>query len=122
MRGSKTLFNDIFSESKTKKTGKGRSKEMHTARNSCLIDRYYYLGQFTKYKYEVVIGVLSQEFFLSTVTIPEIIDGCYEQLKDLKKRQPGIKYFKGKWPHLVWENFNLSLNNSSKKGKVLDSK
>lgn len=106
MRGSKILFNDIFSEPEVKDNKKGRSKEMHAARNSCLTDRYYYLGQFTKFKYEAVINVLSNEFFLSTVTIPGIIDGCYEQLKDLKKQQPGIKYFKEKWPHLVWERFN----------------
>ncbi len=102
-RGSNTLFADIFEapvEGVTQR--KGRSADLHARRKECLVDRYFYYGKLTEKRYPLILEKLSVEFFLSTVTIPEIIDGNYSQLVELKKAAPDSNYFKKKWPHLVW--------------------
>jgi len=106
MRGVNTLFTDIFDQSKesTPKSGKGRNSRLHEARNEALVSRYFYYGNFfdRKLSYEFIINKVASEFYLSPVTVPEIIEANYNLLVKLKKDQPAIKYFKDKWPHLVW--------------------
>lgn len=106
MRGINTLYTDIFDQSKepTPKSGKGRSSHLHQARNEALVSRYFYYGNFfdRKFSYEFIINKVATEFYLSPVTVPEIIEANYNLLVKLKKEQPAIKYFKEKWPHLVW--------------------
>ena len=106
MRGFNTLFTDIFDQSKepSPKTSKGRSNHLHQARNETLVSRYFYYGNFfdRKYSYEFIIKKVASEFYLSPVTVPEIIEANYNLLVKLKKEQPALKYFREKWPHLVW--------------------
>lgn len=106
MRGSNTLFTDIFNQpsAPSQKTSKGRSNLLHTARNEALVSRYFYYGNFfdRKYSYEYIIKKVATEFYLSPVTVPEIIEANYSLLVTLKKEQPALKFFKEKWPHLVW--------------------
>ena len=106
MRGVNTLFTDIFDQSKdaTPKSGKGRNSQLHEARNEALVSRYFYYGNFfdRKFSYEFIVKKVASEFYLSPVTVPEIIEANYNFLVKLKKEQPAIKYFKEKWPHLVW--------------------
>jgi hypothetical protein len=104
-RGSLTLFNDIFVAEETPVLTvqrKGRSPELISKRNECLVSRYYFLGKFTDNRYNKILDTLEDEFFISTVTIPEIITENYELLVELKQKQPNRDYFKKKWPHLVW--------------------
>jgi hypothetical protein len=102
MRG-KSLFVEIFEPSaKPSNQKKGRSADLHAKRNECLIHRFFYYGKFTSNRYEKIIKDLSNEFFLSTVTIPEVIDDNYQQLIKLKEQQPPKSYFVKKWPHLNW--------------------
>lgn len=106
MRGSNTLFSDIFiDDNPPVKTGKGRSVALHDARNEALISRYYYYGKFfdNKLKYDWIINTVAKEFWLSPVTVPEIIDDNFAVLANLKKQQPALKFFKEKYPHLVWD-------------------
>lgn len=102
MNGNKKLFSDIFEDSSHPKQRKGRSLEHITRRNDCLIDRYYFFGKFSDKRYNKIIELLSFEFFLSVVTIPEIITDNDTLLHNLKNKRPGASYFKKKWPHLVW--------------------
>jgi hypothetical protein len=106
MRGSNTLFTEIFNQSNesTPKAGKGRNSHLHKARNEALVSRYFYYGNFfdRKLSYEFIIKKVATEFYLSPVTVPEIIEANYHLLVQLKKEQPAIKFFKEKWPHLVW--------------------
>ncbi len=105
MRGSNTLFSDIFETPSTVvKQRKGRSSSLIAKRNECLIDRYYYLAKFHEKRYDIIIRNLSAEFFISEVTIPEIIDDNFDLLAALKKQQYPPAYFKAKWPHLTWAN------------------
>lgn len=105
MRGSNTLFNDIFTTPEAAvKQRKGRSSTLIAKRNECLIDRYYFFCKFHEKRYDVVLRTLSAEFFISSVTIPEIIDENFALLANLKKEAPAEIYFKKKWPHLSWSN------------------
>lgn len=103
-RGTLTLFQDIFvtESQRPSHLRKGRSEYQNSRRNECLTDRYYFRARFTEKRYDVILKTLSDEFFLSEVTIPEIIDANYSQLQRLKKEQPGKSVFIKKWPHLVW--------------------
>lgn len=100
MRGSNTLFADIFCE---EPSGKGR-KTCTTLRNECLIDRFYYYSSKTPRPcYNDVINILSDEFFLSPFTIPEIISDNYSILRTVRQNQPSIRNLRDKWKHLVWK-------------------
>lgn len=102
-RGTNKNFADIFEDELAKpKKHKGRGRELHNKRNECLIDRYYYYGKFEKLRYSIILETLSTQFFISHITISEIIDDNYQQLLDLKKKEPSIVYFKKKWLHLNW--------------------
>jgi hypothetical protein len=102
MRGSNTLFSDIFIDEKpVEKQAKGRSANLNDKRNELLINRYYYYG-LQKFRYDFILDKLSEEFFLSVVTIPKVIDENYLILHNLKKEQPSKQLLQKKWPHLVW--------------------
>lgn len=104
MRGSQTLFTDVFKTAvpDLKAQRKGRSAQLHTLRNECLVSRYYYYGKFTDKRYLTILEMLSREFFISTVTIPEVLNANFGLLNTLKEQQPKKAYFAKKWPHLVW--------------------
>lgn len=103
MRGVHTLFADIFTEQELpKQSNKGRNADLIAQRNECLIDRYFYLGETTGLRYELLVKRVAQEFFLSAVTVPEIINDNLDKLLQLKKAKPGKKYFQEKWQHLAW--------------------
>jgi len=104
MRGSNTLFSDIFIETATEQTAKpskGRSADLHQRRNELLINRYYYYG-IQKLRYDFILEKLSDEFFLSVITIPFTIAENYTILHKVKKEQPTKQALQKKWPHLVW--------------------
>jgi len=102
MRGKNT-FNSVFKAPEDSGKTKGRNTRLLAQRNACIADRYYYYGQFTQKRYETVIKILSNEFFLSELTIPDIIDGNMEYLAELRKENPHITYFAKKWPSMRWQ-------------------
>jgi hypothetical protein len=104
-RGTITLFKNIFTEdtpAPVEKQRKGRSDVLNAKRNECLIDRYFFYGKFSGLRYELILDTLSKEFFLSSVTIPKIVDENLEKLIELKREKPDKSFFQNKWPHLVW--------------------
>lgn len=105
-RGSLTLFKNIFqddSPAPSEKQRKGRSELHNSRRNDCLIDRYFFYGRFSGLRYELILEMLSHEFFLSAVTIPKVVDENLDKLIQLKKEKPDVSFFQNKWPHLVWQ-------------------
>lgn len=102
-RGVNTLYSQIFVEPATvlESKRKGRSEVLNSKRNDCLIDRYFYYGRFGL-RYDIILNLLSDEFFLSEVTIPKIVDENLDKLIALKKTKPTKTYFQKKWPHMVW--------------------
>jgi hypothetical protein len=104
-RGSLTLFKNIFTDDSPapiEKQKKGRSEYHNSRRNDCLVDRYLFYGMFSSWRYEKILKELSEEFFLSEVTIPKVIDENLDKLIELKKMKPEKSFFQNKWPHLVW--------------------
>lgn len=103
-RGSQTLFSDIFTTTTEAPAArrKGRNDALHGMRNECLVARYYFYGKHAGLRYDLILSILSKEFFLSEVTIPEIINDNYEKLQALKKENPSKNELAKKWPHLQW--------------------
>lgn len=114
-RGSLTLFADIFEQPLINPTDKrkGRSSSLNDRRNECLLDRYYWHGRLEidgkRISYNSLLRTISDEFFLSTVTIPEIVQDNLESLIALKHRFASLdittvqRQMQKKWPHLVWK-------------------
>lgn len=105
MLGQQKLFENFFEDEQTPvvtATRRGRSEELHARRNEALIERYYYYGKFTDKRYEAILDQLSDEFFLTPVTISEVMNDNFNKLSDLKAHAPAKDYFKKKYPHLVW--------------------
>jgi hypothetical protein len=111
-RGSRTLFSDIFVAIPDKQR-KGRSLSLIEKRNECLIDRYYWHGRKIleggkRIAYSSLLETISNEFYLSHITIYEIVDNNYEYLTQLKKEwqdekeEKMRKHFQCKWLHLIW--------------------
>ncbi len=103
MRG-KQKFDALFTTGDTpgnlKK--KGRDLRLLARRNWCITDRYYYYGYLTQKRYEVIIKLMSLEFFLSVETLPGIIDGGTERFAELKELEPPVAYFRKQWPFMKW--------------------
>lgn len=102
MRGSHTLFNDIFIDEKPDiKPSKGRSAELHEKKIECICARYFFYGR-QNLTYTYILNVLSDEFWLSKITIVHILSERHAQLHKLKTAPPSNKDFAKRWPHLVW--------------------
>lgn len=81
---------------------KGRSNKLVEKRNEYLLARYYYYHNFSDKRYDVILEQLSEEFYLSTSTIQDLVQHNMSFLYDLKDMNPRRGYFDAKWPHLVW--------------------
>jgi len=81
---------------------KGRDTKLLEKRNECLIARYYYYRNFTDKRYEVIIDLLVDEFWLTRLTLPQIISKYTSELRKLTDLRPDKTYFTNKWPHLKW--------------------
>lgn len=103
LRGSNTLFNDIFVMPVAEKQRKGRSEFLISKRNEFLIDRYFYLGKTTGLRYELLIRIIADEMFLSAYTIQEILYDNSAKIQAVKKVSPSKKDLMRKWPHINWE-------------------
>lgn len=103
-----TLFQKVI-HVEVPKQRKGRSLEFITKRNECLFDRYLFYALATKKRYEAITEALSLTFFLSQVTIVELIGHNTDQILLLKKQYSGIsaeklqKDLQKKWPEYNWK-------------------
>lgn len=100
-RGSQ-LYKKIFIKDKESTGRKCRNAELYIKRNELLIARFFYYGQFTNTRYEKILDILSEEFFLTTNTIPRVIQSNQDMLTVLVKAKPVKSFFTKKWPHLNW--------------------
>jgi hypothetical protein len=83
-------------------TRKGRNDQLMEKRNECLVARYYYYGSHSEKRYDIILQQLSDEFFLSTSTIQDLVQSNMKYLHELKDKEPRRAYFESNWPHLVW--------------------
>ena len=103
MRGSNTLFSDIFPVTIPEKQRRGRSETYDSNRNECLISAYYFIGINSGYRYELLIKIISKQFWLSEVTVSNILQLNHHLLVKVRNEKPTKKELKEKWPHLSWE-------------------
>lgn len=102
MRGE-TLFNNLIETPELPvPSKKGRCADLVAERNELLMARYYYLRSFTDKSYDAVLQQLKQEFFLSVITIPQIVEKHVDDFLSLKRLAPNPTYFSKKWPHIKW--------------------
>ncbi len=101
MRGIRT-HSDFFNDTVDTKHRKGRSKTLHQSRNLAILYRYYYYSKFTKMRYDLVIEALSNEFYLSHITLVELINDNIEVLSKVKKESPSIAFLKTNYKHYNW--------------------
>ena len=101
MRGTKT-FTDIFSDAIPQGNRKGRNTDLVVKRNDCLLHRYYYYGNFTDKRFDVILEQLHEEFFLSVDTVSRILKENVPAMRELKKKAPDKYYLQSRWPHLKW--------------------
>ncbi len=101
MRGKK-LFKVAFKGNEQEQGSKGRNLNLIARRNHCLMDRYFYYGNYTDKRFDVIIENLCMEFFLSGRTLHDIIEANEGYLLELKKKKPNLSLLEMRWPHLRW--------------------
>jgi hypothetical protein len=99
------MYTDLFGhELRDAEAGrKGRNPELNEARNIALIHRYYYYAKLRKLRYDLVLLELEREFFLSTDTIPRVVDDYHSDIKRLMNEGVGCAELREKYPWLVWD-------------------
>ena len=103
MRGEQVIFkNTIIEECKAKQTKKGRDSTLIKERNRALINRYYYYKNSSSLRYEAILSKLRGEFYLSQVTIVEIITSNVEVLLEVQKSNPSVSLLKKQFQHFNW--------------------
>lgn len=81
---------------------KGRSRKLIQQRNELLFYRYYYYAKLKKYKYELVVRQLQQEFCLSPHTITEIIVDNATAISAIYSEHLESRELSKRFPHLNW--------------------
>jgi len=110
-RGSQKLYKDL-NEPIEINHRRGRSIEYNKLRNDCLIDRYIFYLITTRNNYEAIISDLANDFFLSPVTIQNVLSMNYDNVVSLKKLYSGCSHkkindtLKKKWTQYAWNSNN----------------
>jgi spore coat polysaccharide biosynthesis protein SpsF (cytidylyltransferase family) len=105
MRG-RQIVDSIFygldtDQKKSSKRKVCRDPELIKKRNEALIHRYYFWVQ-QKIRYEEVVRVLGDEFYLSTTTITKILTINVDRLLQIKKEKPTVQELKKQYPYINW--------------------
>ena len=75
----------------------GRDPELVEARNVHIMYRYHYYCTFTDKRWDVVLGLLSGEFYLSEVTLNKIIQENSVLRRRIMNEAPSIAAMKKKY-------------------------
>lgn len=102
IRGGVTLFKDIFTQEAPEAQRRGRSTTFDNERNECLITRYYFFGLKTGLRYELLVRIISRQFWISQRTVQNILFANHDILVRLRKENPTKTDLEKKWPHLNW--------------------
>jgi hypothetical protein len=110
-RGSKSIFSPLFTEEAVIATAsesappgrKGRSQDLIDQRNQLLFSRYYYYAKIIRKQYPDILLLLRQELFIEQRTIIDTLQRHNGELQQLRQQNPDVKYFRHKYPWLVWQ-------------------
>lgn len=87
MRGSRTLYGNLCIETNIDNKPKpGRNIDLIVARNKAIVYRYCFHSINTNKRYELIIALLSKEFFLSERTVIQILLKNNETILEIKKK------------------------------------
>ncbi len=114
-RGSQSIFKNLFNEPATAPASPEQPTR-HQKKIQCIIDYYYCTGRkkvpvsgrMVSINYFSLINLVAETFFLSPVTVREIIESNREKTDLLKQewkdKEPEAiqKAMQKKWPMLVW--------------------
>jgi len=103
MRGSNLLFSDIFPVAVPDKQRRGRSETYDLNRNECLISSYYYFATQSGFRYELLIKIISKQFWLSETTVRNILALNHDILIRVRNEKPTKSALKKRWPWVSWE-------------------
>lgn len=108
MRGSKKIYTELLSLT-TDKRRKGRCSKLNDAKANCIIDRYLFYLLMSELRFEAIISKVGNDFFLSPVTIGNIINQQYTVLMQQKKEYSNTdkgalkRNMAKKWPQYTWD-------------------
>ncbi len=108
MRGERSSFLSLFENDKPADSSiaiperKGRSEELIKDRNELIVCRHYYYTRIKELQYHRTLERLEKEVFLSKITIINIVAANNKLLKAINADKPGVKYFREKFPFMVW--------------------
>lgn len=101
IRAFETLFGDQITEEEKRK---GRNQELLAERDMCICYRAYYYRVFHGVKvYEVMMEKLGREFFLSTDTVPRIVEAHAVESRRITNDAPTLEALRKMYPFFVWE-------------------
>ena len=83
-------------------TKAGRNKEIVAIRNMCMLHRYYYYVRMINLRYDLVLAELQKEFYLTSETIPRIINKEIDTFRDIAKRKMTARQLEKKYPNFNW--------------------
>lgn len=96
---SKKLIGYEMNRKHSKK--RGRSQELITLRNECLVARYYYLSEIKRLRYDDAISRLSASFFISCYQVQAVTMSNNHLFEEL--RGTTVKQIAKRWPEYNWE-------------------
>jgi len=82
---------------------KGRNTGLLAKRNIALFHRYYYYARVYKVSYERILLILQEDFFLSPLTIADLLSENFKTIQEINKSQPSKETLKKKFPAFNWE-------------------
>lgn len=99
------FFNEMTEEKKVVYSIKrGRSSDLIQKRNECLVLRYYFHSKIRRLKYEDVLSVLSEEFFLSEYTIVKIVSLIPDIAREAFRAEITVTELQKRYQFLKWNN------------------
>jgi hypothetical protein len=96
-------------ETTISKHRRGRSVSENDRRNECLIDTYIFLLLWSGYRYDLIVKNLANHFFLSEVTVQNIlllnsskVLHCKKSYQDMIKAKL-LRHLRTKWIQYNWD-------------------
>lgn len=105
MRGETTLFKSSNKPQKKQRKNTGRSSVLIAERNKAICNRYYFYTTFFPFKYDVVIKLVSADFYLAPYTVIELLAKNNAVLKAVKSNKPTIETLSKVY---LQQNWNIS--------------
>ena len=103
MNFSHTLFGREVAETEQEQDKKGRNAAMIDARNEHLLYRFCHYRQNPRTAYDWILDQLSKEFYITPLTIGQIIMEHQDRLSRIAKvERPSAKDMEKKYPWMNW--------------------